>query len=313
VIGALILVALGLVLLTVSADRLVLSAARLARIWGMSAVLIGALVIGMGTSAPELLVSTLAAARGEPDLAIGNIIGSNVANLSLVLGVSVLLLPVAGHLHTIKREGVLMAAAVLTFSIFAWGGAISGSQAAVLLIGIVVAAVLLVRWSHQDIAEGIVKLDVNELAPPGQGMAIELLVGLISLAATLVGADLLVRGARTVAMELGLSEGFIGLSLVAIGTSLPELATGIAAARRRENALVIGNVLGSNLFNSLGVAGSAALVGGSAFGTDFRIPIVFMLVIALLAGIFTATGNRLGRREGALLLAAYVGFLVLSL
>lgn len=312
-IGALILVALGLVLLTVSADRLVLSAARLARIWGMSAVLIGALVIGMGTSAPELLVSTLAAARGEPDLAIGNIIGSNVANLSLVLGVSVLLLPVAGHLHTIKREGVLMAAAVLTFSIFAWGGAISGSQAAVLLIGIVVAAVLLVRWSHQDIAEGIVKLDVNELAPPGQGMAIELLVGLISLAATLVGADLLVRGARTVAMELGLSEGFIGLSLVAIGTSLPELATGIAAARRRENALVIGNVLGSNLFNSLGVAGSAALVGGSAFGTDFRIPIVFMLVIALLAGIFTATGNRLGRREGALLLAAYVGFLVLSL
>lgn len=312
-IGALILVALGLALLTVSADRLVLSAARLARIWGMSAVLIGALVIGMGTSAPELLVSTLAAARGEPDLAIGNIVGSNVANLSLVLGVSVLFLPVAGHLHTIKREGVLMAAAVLTFSIFAWGGAISGFEAAVLLIGMVVAAVLLVRWSHQDIAEGIVKLDVNELAPPGQGMAIELLIGLISLAATLAGADLLVRGARTVAMELGLSEGFIGLSLVAIGTSLPELATGIAAARRRENALVIGNVLGSNLFNSLGVAGSAALAGGSAFGADFRIPIVFMLVIALLAGIFTATGNRLGRREGAVLLAAYVGFLVLSL
>ncbi len=312
-IGALILVALGLALLTVSADRLVLSAARLARIWGMSAVLIGALVIGMGTSAPELLVSTLAAARGEPDLAIGNIVGSNVANLSLVLGVSVLFLPVAGHLHTIKREGVLMAAGVLAFSIFAWDRGISALEAAVLLVGIVVAAVLLVRWSHQDISEGIVKLDVNELAPPGQGVAIELLVGLISLAATLVGADLLVRGARTVAMELGLSEGFIGLSLVAIGTSLPELATGIAAARRRENALVIGNVLGSNLFNSLGVAGAAALAGGSAFGTDFRIPIVFMLVISLLAGIFTATGNRLGRREGALLLAAYVGFLVLSL
>jgi len=313
VIGAVVLVVLGLVLLTVAADRLVLSAARLARIWGMSAVLIGALVIGMGTSAPELLVSTLAAARGEMDMAIGNIVGSNVANLSLVLGVSVMILPVAGHLHTIKREGILMLAGVVAFSALAWEGTISTVEGAGLIIGIIISAFLLVSWSRRDIAEGIVKLDVNELAPPGKGAAVEVTVGLIALATTLVGADLLVRGARIVAIELGLSQGFIGLSLVAVGTSLPELATGIAAARRHENALVIGNVLGSNLFNSLGVAGAAALAGTGTFTADFRVPIIFMLVISALAGILTATGNRLVRWEGAVLVVAYVGFLALAL
>jgi cation:H+ antiporter len=307
---AIALVVAGLVLLTLSADRLVLSAARLSRLWGMSAVLIGALVIGMGTSLPELLVSTLAAARGEMDLAMGNIVGSNVANLSLILGVSVVILPVAGHLHTIRREGVLMLSAVAVFGVAAWGGAISRLEGCLLLIGMAVSGWLLVRWSRQDIAEGIV--DVKDVAPPGRSAAFELSVGILALIATLGGADLLLRGARIVASELGLSQGFIGLSLVAVGTSLPELATGIAAARRRENALVIGNVLGSNLFNSLGVAGTAALAGGT-FTTDFRAPIVFMIAISTLAGILTATGNRLVRWEGAILVAAFAGFLTLGI
>lgn len=309
--GAVLLVAGGLVLLTLAADRLVLSAARLSRLWGMSAVLIGALVIGMGTSLPELLVSTLAAARGEMDLAMGNIIGSNVANLSLVLGVSVVILPVAGHLHTIKREGVLMLSAVAVFGLSAWGGAITKLEGLVMLLGLTISGWLLTRWSHQDIAEGIVKIDVDDVAPPGRGAAVEVVIGVATLAATLLGADLLLRGARTIATELGLSQGFIGLSLVAVGTSLPELATGIAAARRKENALVIGNVLGSNLVNSLGVAGAAALAGGP-FTTDFRGPIVIMVVISTLAGILTATGNRLVRWEGVVLVAGFVGFLTLG-
>jgi len=310
--GAVALVVGGLVLLTLAADRLVLSAARLSRLWGMSAVLIGALVIGMGTSLPEFLVSTLAAARGEMDLAIGNIVGSNVANLSLVLGASVIILPVAGHLHTIRREGILMLAAVSAFGIAAWGGAITRLEAWMLLVGVALSAWLLVRWSHQDIAEGVVTIDVDDLAPPGRRASVEVVIGVLALGATVVGADLLLLGARIVASELGLSQGFIGLSLVAVGTSLPELATGIAAARRRENALVIGNVLGSNLFNSLGVAGAAALAGGK-FTTDFRAPIVFMIAISTLAGILTATGNRLVRWEGAILVAAFAGFLTLGI
>jgi cation:H+ antiporter len=310
--GAIALVVGGLVLLTLSADRLVLSAARLSRLWGMSAVLIGALVIGMGTSLPELLVSTLAAARGEMDLAMGNIVGSNVANLSLILGASVVILPVAGHLHTIKREGVLMLSAVALFGVAAWGGAINRLEGCLLLVGMAVSGWLLVRWSRQDVAEGTVAIDVDDVAPPGRGAAFELMVGVLALAATLGGADLLLRGARIVASEMGLSEGFVGLSLVAIGTSLPELATGIAAARRKENAIVIGNVLGSNLFNSLGVAGVAALAGGT-FTTDFRTPIVVMIAISTLAGILTATGNRLVRWEGAILVAGFAGFLALGI
>lgn len=309
--GAVLLVAGGLVLLTLAADRLVLSAARLSRLWGMSAVLIGALIIGMGTSLPELLVSTLAAARGEMDLAMGNIIGSNVANLSLVLGVSVVILPVAGHLHTIKREGVLMLSAVAVLGLSAWGGAITKLEGLIMLLGLIVSGWLLTRWSRQDIAEGIVTIDVDDVAPPGRGAAVELVIGVATLAATLLGADLLLRGARTIATELGLSQGFIGLSLLAVGTSLPELATGIAAARRKENALVIGNVLGSNLVNSLGVAGAAALAGGP-FTTGFRGPIIIMVVISTLAGILTATGNRLVRWEGAVLIAGFVGFLTLG-
>jgi cation:H+ antiporter len=310
--GAIGLVVVGLILLTFAADRLVLSAARLSRLWGMSTVLIGALVIGMGTSLPELLVSTLAAARGEMDLAMGNIIGSNVANLSLVLGASVIILPVAGHLHTIKREGVLMLTAVAVFALSAWGGAITKLEAVVLLLGTVVSGWLLTRWSRQDIGEGTVTIDVDDVAPPGRSASVELIIGAATLAATLLGADLLLRGARTIATELGLSQGFIGLSLVAVGTSLPELATGIAAARRRENALVIGNVLGSNLVNSLAVAGTAALAGGP-FTTDFRVPIIIMVTISTLAGILTATGNRLVRWEGATLVAAFAGFLAFGI
>lgn len=307
--GAVILVITGLVLLTVAADRLVLSAARLSRLWGMSTILIGALVIGMGTSLPELLVTTLAAIRGEMDLAMGNIIGSNVANLSLILGTSVMILPVAGHLHTIKREGVVMGAAVVLFAIAAWGGTLTKLEGWGLLLGAVASGWMLVTWSRQDVADGTVTIDIDDVAPLGRGTAFELFVGIVALGATLLGADLLLRGARTVAAELGLSQGFIGLSLVAVGTSLPELATGIAAARRHENALVIGNVLGSNLFNSLGVAGAAALAGGT-FTVDFRGPIVFMIVISTLAGVLTATGNKLVRWEGAVLVAAFFGFLI---
>jgi cation:H+ antiporter len=310
-IGSVLLVVVGLVLLTVGADRLVLSAARLARLWGMPALLIGALVIGMGTSAPELLVSTLAATRGQMDIAVGNIVGSNVTNLSLVLGTSVIILPVAGQLHTIKREGILMLAAVVAFGAAAWGGNINGLEAAALLVGLIVAALLLIAWSRRDIADGTVTLDIDDLASAGRGATAELLLGAATLALTLAGADLLLRGALDLASDLGLSQGFIGLSLVAVGTSLPELATGIAAARRRENAIVIGNVLGSNLFNALGVGGAAALTGGS-FTTDFRVPILFMAVISTLAGVLTATGNRLARWEGAVLVAAFAGFIIMG-
>jgi len=315
VIGASVLVVGGLFLLSVGADRFVLAAARLSRVWGLSPILIGALVVGMGTSAPELLVSVVAAAGGGLDLAVGNIIGSNVANLSLVLGATAMVAPIAGQIRTLQREGLLMLVAVGLFAGLAWNGSLTETEGIILLVGMVVAAGVLIRWARQDAGNaGTMSAGIDDLTHDlGRPNArFELIVGVVALVATLGGAEMLVRGARIVAEELELSEGFVGLSLVALGTSLPELATALAAARRREHDLVIGNLVGSNLFNSLAVAGGAAVLGGGALASGFSTGLVFMLGMAVFAGILTATGNRLVRWEGFALLAVYAAFIITS-
>ncbi len=293
----------GLVLLTFAADRLVLSAARLSRRWGMSPILIGAIVVGLGTSLPEMLVSGVAAAEPEGlDLAVGNIVGSNLANIALVLGLTVVIRPIVSQGHILKREGGLMLVALIGFSALAWDGNLSRFDGIVLAIGLVGALLLLVVWSQQDGAD--IRLDVigrEEDIRPG----IEVLFGIGSLGLTLLGAQLLVTGATDVAVSLGISEALIGLTLVAIGTSLPELATALAAARRNENDLVLGNVLGSNLFNALGVGGVAGIIGDGAMTANFNPSLLLMVGVAALAGILATIGNRLDRWQGAILLATY--------
>ncbi len=311
--GAIALVVVGLVLLTAGADRFVLAAARLSRVWGLSPILIGALVVGMGTSAPEFLVSVVAAAGGGLDLAVGNVIGSNVANLSLVLGATALVAPMAGHIRTLRREGLLMLVAVALLAGLTWNGSLTTGEGIILIAAMLVAAALLVRWARVDSADSeTVTAELDEMTYDAgrPNPRCEIIVGIVALMATLGGAELLVRGAQIIATELDLSEGFIGLTLVALGTSLPELATVLAAARRRENDLVVGNLLGSNLFNSLAVAGGAAVVGGGALTAGFTTGLLFMVGIAAFAGILTATGNKLVRWEGFALLAVYLAFVV---
>lgn len=314
-VGAIALVIGGLILLTAGADRFVLAAARLSRVWGLSPVLIGALVVGMGTSAPEFLVSVVAAAGDGLDLAVGNVIGSNIANLSLVLGATALVSPVTDHIKTLRREGLLMLAAVVLLAIVAWDGSLTLPEGIILALTMVGAAVLLVGWARSD-TEGIsvVTAGLDEMTYDSgrPNPRFEIVVGTVALLATLGGAEMLVRGAQEIARQLDLSQGFIGLTLVAIGTSLPELATVLAAARRNENDLVVGNLLGSNLFNSLAVAGGAAIVGGGALTTAFRPGLLFMLGVAAFAGILTATGNKLVRWEGFTLLVIYATFVATS-
>jgi cation:H+ antiporter len=315
VVGAIALVIGGLVLLTAGADRFVLAAARMSRIWGLSPVLIGALVVGMGTSAPEFLVSVVAAAGDGLDLAVGNVIGSNVANLSLVLGATALVSPVADHIRTLRREGLLMLAAVVLLVVVAWNGSLTLPEGIILALAMVGAAAFLVAWARTDTAgTELVTAELDEMTYDS-GRAnprFEIIVGTVALLATLGGAEMLVRGAQEIARQLDLSQGFVGLTLVALGTSLPELATALAAARRNENDLVVGNLLGSNLFNSLAVAGGAAIVGGGALTAGFRTSLLFMLGVAAFAGILTATGNKLVRWEGFALLALYVVFVATS-
>ena len=294
-------------MLTLGADRFVLAAARLSRALGLSPILIGALVIGLGTSAPEILVSALAAGRGEVDLALGNVVGSNTANLTLVLGSTALVTPVVSRLTTIRREGAAMMLALVVFSYLLWDLELIRWEAGGLLAGMVVVSLLLILWARRDAAEGPLPDPAGASGWEGS-VSREAMLGLSTLALTLLGADLLVRGASRLADDLGISSAFVGLVIVSVGTSLPELATAMAAARRGETDLVLGNVLGSNLFNTLTVAGIAGLIGPGLADEAFQNALVFMLISGIAAGVFVATGRRLERWEGAVLLTVFLGF-----
>jgi len=309
VIVSVLLVVGGLVALTLGADRFVVSAARISETLGISPILIGALVIGLGTSAPEMLVSALAAGRGEIDIAVGNIVGSNTANVTLVLGATALVATAPARVRTIRREGVTMLVGLIVLTVLLWDRSLTRWEAVGLGAGMVVAAALLVYWARRDVAEG--------LEPPDKewwegSVGREVAIGLGTLVVTLVGADLLVRGASRLAADLGITAAFVGLVIVAVGTSLPELATAMAAARRRETDLVLGNVLGSNLFNSLAVGGIAGLVGPGAVSATFRPAMVLMVASGALAGVLVWTGRRLERWEGAVLLAVFLAFVAFA-
>lgn len=303
----------GMVLLTMAADRLVLAAARLSRYWGMSPILVGALVIGMGTSAPELLVSGLAGLGGQTDLAIGNVVGSNVANVTLVLGATALIRPIPKTQQILVREGALMLVAVATLTAVIYDLRLDRLEGVLLVGGMVLAAWLLIRWARHDAARmPLVFANKHPRQPGGIRWPRELAIAVVCLAATVGGAQLLVSGATTLAEALGLASAFVGMTIVAIGTSLPELATAIAGARRNENEIIVGNVVGSNLFNALAVAGVAGILGPGHVDPSFVPTSVVMVGAAALAGVFAATGGRLSRSEGLVLLTAFAGFIWLS-
>jgi cation:H+ antiporter len=310
VILSLSLLLSGLVALTLGADRFVLAAARLSRAWGLSPVLIGALVVGLGTSAPELLVTIFSAARGEVDIALGNVVGSNVANVTLVLGATALVAPISSRVRTIRREGFVMSAGLVLLTVFLWDLGIVAWEGLVLVGSMLLASLLLVWWARGDARAGRLPYGRDNAWSGSVGR--ESLLGLGTLILTLVGADLLVRGASRLATELGISTAFVGLVIVAVGTSLPELATALAAARRSEPDLVLGNVLGSNLFNSLAVAGIAGLIGPGEIDAAFRNALGFMIFSGLLAGGFALTYRRIERWEGAVLLAVFLGFVAVA-
>lgn len=274
-------------MLTLAADRFVVSAAHVSAALGLSPVLIGALVIGLGTSAPEMLVSGLAAGRGEIDIALGNVVGSNTANLTLVLGSTALVAPLVSRLRTIAREGGLMLIAMSVFTVLLWNLELSRLESVFLVLGMAVTAVILIVWSASDARAGRLPLPDPDALEWRGPVRREVLVGLGMLGLTLVGADLLVRGATGLATDLGISSAFVGLVIVSVGTSLPELATALAAARRGQTDLVLGNVLGSNLFNTLAVAGLAGLVGPGMADETFHNALILMLVAGVAAGVFS--------------------------
>jgi cation:H+ antiporter len=304
----------GLVLLTFAADRFVLGAARLSTALSISPVVIGVIVIGFGTSAPELVVTSLASLQGSQDIAFGNIVGSNTANMLLVLGAAALMSPIAVSVVTLRREVPLMLAGVVALTVATADGRATVTVGVALLVAGAAVAAFLVRSAMRDrTGAGVLAGEVEEYegaTPPKPWPSA--LLALLGLVGTVAGAQMLVVGATELARDLGISEAVIGLTVVAIGTSLPELVTAVAAARRKEADLVVGNVLGSNLFNSLPIAGVAAVLGGPELDPAFGVALGTMMVSCVLASFFLFTGRRLGRREGGFLLLLFAGALWLT-
>jgi cation:H+ antiporter len=289
-----------------ASDRFVESAVRLARTLGVSIVLIGALIVGLGTSLPELLVSAIASIDGNIDIAMANVTGSNVANVTLVLGTAAIAAPIMSRTLILRREGVLMFLAVLGLTAVLWDGQVYRWEGGLLLLGMVVTLVLLIRWSASD-PDGIIELEEDEK----HSVSGELLIGLAALAVTIFAARLLLNGALDLGDRFGLGEAFLGVML-GVGTSLPELATTLAAVRRHESDLVIGNVLGSNLFNSLAVAGAAAVAGPGPLIDLARPALLVMVGVIAISGGFAWNDRKVVRREGVVLLVIFVVFAVLS-
>jgi cation:H+ antiporter len=298
-------IVVGLVLLTTASDQFVVGAARLAQTLRLSPILIGAVVIGFGTSAPEMLVSGLAGAQGSLDIGVGNIIGSNVANLSLVLGVAALVTPIVVRSPVLKREAPIALGATLVFAVVVQGG-LAGGEAAILAVVLVVGLGIIIagaRAGDEALTAEVAEF-LTDVPPSPRRETVRTLLGLV---VTLGSAQILVVSATTIARELGLAEGFVGLTIVAIGTSLPELATAVQAARKDETDLIVGNLLGSNLFNAGAVGAVAGITGPGALAdpslTGFAVWL--MVGIAVLATIFMITGKRVARIEGVVLLAIY--------
>lgn len=306
----LFLLLVGVVVVVFSADRMVLSSADLAARIGLSPVIVGAVIIGLGTSIPELTVSLLALDQPDGlDLAIGNAVGSNIANISLVLAIAVILFPFGNQSRTIKREGVLMLAALLASSVLLWDGNLTRYDGLILLGALVVAALAVVAWARTGEPEGELDEDASTDRPTWRVATI----AIVALALLVAGARAMVLGAEGIALRLGMSEGLVGLTILALGTSLPELGTVVAAGRRGRSDLVLGNVLGSNVFNALGVIGAVGVVGPGSLATDFRSDLVVMVFVAAMAGVVAWTGDRLRRWEGVLLLCAYPVAILLAL
>lgn len=298
----------GLVLLVFAGDALVKGAVNLSLRLGIPAAIVGLTVVAFGTSAPELLVSVQAVLDGLPTLALGNVIGSNIANVLLVLGIPALIAAVPVSRDETQRDFVAMIMATLLFIGLAFLGPLTWWHGLVLLAGLVW---MLLDGYRRAQAHREGRDEDLEGAEPGMALwkiVAFLVAGIIGLP---VGAHYLVEGASNIALRLGVSEAVIGLTLVAVGTSLPELATTVMAAVRREAGVALGNVIGSNMFNLMGILGIAALVGPLPL-TDamLRVDLWVMLAASMVLGLFVWRGMAIGRVWGVGFLGLYVAYVV---
>ena len=303
----------GLLLLIWGADRLVYGAAATARNLGVAPLLIGLTIVAFATSAPEVLVSIVAAFRGETDLAVGNAIGSNIANMGLVLGTVALIRPIEMTSATLRREmPALLAVTLLTVSLFL-DTLLSRIDGLVLLTGLIIVMIWLTRLGFRSSASDPMSVEYEAEIPLHVNMRMAIFWLVIGLASLLVGAELLVDAAINIAHALGVTELVIGIVLVALATSLPELAVSMVSALKGEYGLALGTIVGSNIFNMLAVIGVAAVIEPAELPQSVLSLHIFVLVaftLALFAMTYDYDGKgHISRLEGGALLAAYLAFI----
>jgi cation:H+ antiporter len=310
--AAFLAIIIGLFLLVWGADRFVGGSAAVARHFGMPPLLIGMVIVGFGTSAPEMTVSALSSLQGNPAIALGNAYGSNIVNIALILGLAALISPIAVHSNVLRKELPILTLVTFLAGFQLWDGRLSRLDAYLLLL---VFAGLMgwtiwqgVRRRDDNLAVEVEQAFKAESIPLGRAL-FWLVVGLIVLVAS---SRALVWGAVTLAHSFGVSDLVVGLTVVAIGTSLPEMASSVIAARKQEHDIALGNVLGSNLFNTLAVVGIAgaihpAAVPGGILSRD--LPVMVLLTLSLFAIGYGFRGpGRINRIEGGLLLAAFLAY-----
>lgn len=308
----------GLVLLLVGGELLVRGAVRVASQLGVSPLIIGLTLVGFGTSTPELVTSVQAAMNGSPGIAFGNIVGSNIANLLLILGASALVTPIIVQSSALRRDAVVMVAVAIVFAmlspLFPLGRLIGLLFVAALSIYIYVAfrqeaAATATHGAAFDKSAAAQGADpaLAPVPPQGGSLVVPLLTSLLGLGIVVVGGYFLVNGAVALARSFGISETIIGLTIVAVGTSMPELVTSLVAAVRREADVAFGNIIGSNIYNILGIGGVTALITPSQVPPQIAgFDNIVMVAVSALVVVLAYTGRRLARWEGAVLVAGYI-------
>lgn len=305
---------IGLALLVMSADKFVDGAAAIANHYGMSPLLIGMVIVGIGTSAPEMVVSAFAALNNNPGLALGNAYGSNIGNIALILGITALISPIPVQSQVLRKELPILTGVTLLAGFQLLDGHLSTVDAWVLVATLAGVMFWLIRQSMGSTGDEMSQAAVEEAGEhnmPAQKAWLLVIGGLVVMMAS---SRALVWGAENMAKAFGVSDLVIGLTVVAIGTSLPELVSSVMAARKQQHALALGNILGSNLFNTLGVVGIAGAIAPAAVDPtlitrDFPVMLLLTLSLFVVGMGFKGKPGSINRPEGAVLVLAYVGYM----
>jgi cation:H+ antiporter len=305
----------GLVLLVVGAEALVRGASKIAAVIGISPLVIGLTIVSFGTSSPELAVSLGSAFNGKADLALGNVVGSNIFNVLFILGVSALIVPLIVHQQLVRLDVPIMIGASLLVMLFGWDGAVVWWEGAVLLAIGIWYTVFLIRQSKKEKRKDVLEDYQEEYAddgnPKNDRIWLQIIFVVVGLALLVLGSRFLVDSAVAIAQSLGVSELVIGLTIIAAGTSLPEVATSVLASIRKQEDIAVGNVVGSNIFNILIILGLTAIIAPGGVPVNpaaMSLDVPFMIAVAVACLPLFFTGYRIDRWEGFVFLGYYVAY-----